>query len=165
MKTALVIIDMQTEFVDYACDKKVSGVYLRKIESICRAIRTAKKNRWPIVVVEYRGYGYTINPIVAELGKYKKVKVVTKRYDDGSDKLAPVLKSLKIHRVVYTGCNSDACVLDTVSGMLRWKMKHAKHQVYIPGTMTFNKTTVKANSPEVIRNMMQYRPTISRLVA
>jgi nicotinamidase-related amidase len=165
MKTSLVIIDMQESFVDYACDKKVSGVYLRKIESICRAIRTAKKHGWTIVVVEYEGYGYTIDPIVEAIGKYRKVRVVTKCIDDGSDELEPLLKRLKIQRVVYTGCNSDACVLATVKEMVKYEMPKVRHQVYIPGTMTFNSTTIRANSPAVIRKHLHYCPSISRLVA
>lgn len=152
---ALIIIDMQYDFVDYHnCRSRIQRMYKSRILSIRKSIRFAKNNLWNIIVVEYRGYGPTLVDIKDEIGSYK-YHTCMKSENDGTPSLSRLFKRLKITEAYYCGCNADACVLDTWRGMRGENYSHGvpncRHVVYVPGSMTFDCRTIRANSTNVIK--------------
>lgn len=108
--SALVIIDMQTEF-------HASNPYWL-IKNICEKIKLFKRDQRPIYVLEYSGDGPTQQPIMDLLCDYPKCYILEKSQDDGSKVITRHFMRHGISRHVYlTGVNADACVLQTAKGL------------------------------------------------
>lgn len=85
-------------------------------------ILEAKKNRRPIIVLEYAGCGSSYEFIYDLLRHYPKFASKTKRDDDGSEEVLEAVSELgirepKIYRVC--GVNTNYCVADTAYGLSR----------------------------------------------
>ena len=112
----LVIIDVQPVF-RAAKSKRIENPILREI-------KLAKKNKYPIIVVEYRKKGpswiqsRTCSFVTKELGG--NCVYVTKERDDGASVIAPALRKItKSKTIRVVGVNTGACVIETVNGMIR----------------------------------------------
>ena len=113
MSYSLIIIDMQ-EYFDAACDYRT--------QMACRkAIRKAMKDDAAILLVEYRGCGKTAATLAGLLDGYKNAHVVKKSNDDGGKEVVRKLRREKLPRgtIRVCGVNTDACVEDTVRGIMR----------------------------------------------
>lgn len=118
----VVVIDLQPHFAA-SCDKRL-------LANAERELRRARENNWPVMVVEYAGYGKTHDCLRNVLKGYKPKKVVTKSMDDGSNDIIGHCDQLewpKEHFIVF-GVNANACVRQTVDG-LSGKLPLAKIEV------------------------------------
>ena len=112
MKT-LIIVDMQDKF------SGAKNEWL--IEKIVSLVETAIHNGWPIVVLEYKGCGQTLDEIMKCLGSYSDYDVVEKQGVCGADQ---VLDHLSKNRSSWPldfavcGIYGDACVAATVNSLL-----------------------------------------------
>ena len=109
---ALCIIDLQEGF------RASNGPNLR--HAVTREIELAKRRNYPILVVEYSGFGKTESWVKEAIGSYP-AKYCTKKTDDGSKAIlgAGILKrhfGAKNYRIC--GINTDACIEKTVDGLI-----------------------------------------------
>ena len=90
------------------------------IKPILREVHLAKKNKYPIVVLEYK----TVNPdnqktlefITKEVQDY--ARFVMKYKDNGADYVDPVIRSLtRSKKIRVLGVNTGACVKSTVNAL------------------------------------------------
>lgn len=141
----VILIDMQFLFVDQLS----SGERDRIIPHQISIIQYCAKNNIPIVVLEYNGCGKTIDILQEELQKVKKLKIITKEYDNGflHTDLDNVLKKLKAKKLFLMGINAAACVLSTAQGALRFKdnYKIITHQSVIAGGVDISIDWYKKN--------------------
>jgi len=109
-KKTLIIIDMQESFVSSA--DRIAG-------TVCGLVRHAKKEQWPIIIVEITFSGKTLQPILEEIGpSYELVARVQKSKMDGGAEIIECIEELSwpLHTVVC-GVYGDQCVSHTVSGL------------------------------------------------
>ncbi len=125
IKDVLVIIDLQTDFVDALENQKV-------INNCKTLIKNSKKNKEYIAVVRMIGCGKNDPRIVQLLKNYKKVIYVNKIDGDGSKEIEKALKRKRFNRLKLCGCYLDQCVLDTSRGLLEkdFKVKILKNACY-----------------------------------
>ena len=139
---ALVIIDMQTGF---NTPKKALPEVLKRIAEFKNANR-------PIVLVEYRHFGHTIDEVMQAIGDYPTIKV-EKSNDDGGDEVSKVLK--KYHRrlkaLTLCGVNTCYCVGETALNLTS-----NGYKVKIRGTACHNWCD-KANCVENLRKNIKKR--------
>ena len=120
----LVIIDMQGGF------KAAKSRPL--IRSIIEQIRLSRSLNWPIVVVQYCGFGKTLYALRRELDGYDKVRYIIKHTDDGSHEVNGVIGELtKSRNFRICGVNTDQCVYFTTRGL---KILRYRVEVWSPGT-------------------------------
>jgi nicotinamidase-related amidase len=85
-----------------------------------KQIRLAKRRNDPIIFVEYTLCGHTHKVLMDLVQNYKSYKVIRKPRDDGSEEVLRCCN--KYHfptgHFKITGVNIDACVRDTVHGLL-----------------------------------------------
>lgn len=120
----LLIIDMQTKFLEYGNDSCIPGVK--------REIEQAIKDDANIIFVEYIDEGDTI-PELTDLVKHftpTRVHKVVKPYNDGSKNILQLIQQLNLpsQHFKVVGVNTDCCVLQTVSG-LKGKIPKIKMEV------------------------------------
>lgn len=127
-KTALVIIDMQPVFVTRG-GKNKSGSNPDKVKKILEvhlaAIKLAKKQKMPIVVLEYEGEGDTTEALKKEIKNYDQKAIILKDTDGAFDnqnkhkkELTDWLTQNHVKTLIITGANGGACVYQTISGAL-----------------------------------------------
>lgn len=142
----LVIVDMQTGFIDSDHDFAV-------ISGVIRAIKKAKKNLSDIIVVEYSGSGKTLPDIMRTLRGYRKVHRVQKHKDDGS---VPVLRNIRRNglglNLRVCGVNLDACVRRTVWGLVEKSAAEVK--------VLKQATNSSSYRPHVLRDMLISRVSV-----
>lgn len=113
-KPALVLVDMQPAFhFQY---------FKAEVRSSINQINRARRNNWPIYVLEYSGCGKTIKPIKEALKDYKLAHFTRKEINDGAHRVVAVQKRYKlpgISEVTICGINLGACVADTVYGLFQ----------------------------------------------
>lgn len=104
--TALVIIDMQPEFI----------ASYDVIDSVVRQVKKAKAKRHHIVLVEYRGSGKTHRSIRDAIGRYVHHRVL-KNFDNGGPNVVNLFDSedIEVNRIRACGVNIGACVAETVN--------------------------------------------------
>jgi hypothetical protein len=116
MAKALCIIDMQYHF--YAARST------RTARAVCREVRQAKENGWPILLVEYRMWNPkpTRPMILKEIGDYPKYHHVMKAGVDGSTEIlaAMSLWDVKATRLRVCGVETNVCIRETIKA-LRYK--------------------------------------------
>lgn len=114
---ALMVIDMQPEF-DTAHDPSV-------LQACTRAIRRAKRQEQPIIVVLYTPGScgtFLLNRLVAN---YEHTIYVYKDTDDGSQQVRRTLQQYDLAITDYDVCgvNLSACVMSTILGLVRHQDK------------------------------------------
>lgn len=107
----LVIIDMQSGFMD-------EDEY-DIVPAICRLIRHAKHNEWPIIVVEFSDNGDTNSDILAAIYNYPHFVTVMKGQCDGG---RDVIECIENHpawslNILICGIYGPECVANTVCGL------------------------------------------------
>lgn len=106
----LAIVDMQ-----YAFTASRSNTVIRNCQ---REIIKAKKNKNPIILVEYSSQGNTIPSLVKLIKGYKRTWIAVKSGTDGSREVSNIINHYNLPRNVRVcGVNTDACVQDTVEGL------------------------------------------------
>jgi len=105
----LVIIDMQTGFID-GCD--ATGAE----NVICKMVEHARQQKWGILVVEFDGYGDTIDSIAQAVGGYEMAHDVVKDHMGGGEE---VMECLNRHPelprdLVVCGIFGEQCVSRTI---------------------------------------------------
>lgn len=124
----LVIIDMQGGF---KASKSRST-----IRSIIEQIRLSRSLNWPVVVLEFKGFGKTLYALRRELEGYDKVRYVPKNDEDGSHEVNGVIGELtKSRNFRICGVNTDQCVYSTARGL---KVLKYRVEVWSPGTNAEN---------------------------
>lgn len=103
----LVIVDMQPRFDTSNC--------FRTRKNVRRLAKLFKAKKWPIVVLEYHGYGDTHEEIMDELRSYENLHRKVKFDDDGSQEVLET--NIPLDSVVVCGVNLCACVADTCAGL------------------------------------------------
>lgn len=109
----LVVVDMQPVFEASRKPDVVVGV--------TKQILTAMQNNWPIIFLEFKGSGQT-HPGLLKLTKgYRRKARISKTADDGSKEVIQTIRRREFsdENLVVCGVNIDACVWDTVHGLLK----------------------------------------------
>lgn len=111
MSKMLVIVDMQTQFR--------TAYKESTIKNVMHLTRLAMSQNWPIVVLEYVGYGSTHKCILDLLKPYKNVYFHRKSVDDGSRAVRMRMRKSKLNvsDIIVCGVNISACVRETVGGL------------------------------------------------
>ena len=112
MKDALLIIDLQDEFIDMKLDS-----YQMFIAQVVTCIKQYKKLKKPILLVDYYDSGETVPEITKAIGTYERCYPILKDDEDGSWQIAHVVEKLKLNKLHISGVNGCACVLETVQGL------------------------------------------------
>lgn len=119
----LVIVDMQESFLD--SDQ-------RRVKMHCkRLIKKAVQDRAPIIFLEYKGYGPTMDPLIKALGNYKNAYFLEKDDPDGSSEVQKALLKWKLpsNRLCIAGVNTDQCVFETAT-VLTGRLPKARIEVH-----------------------------------
>jgi hypothetical protein len=109
----LVVVDMQPYF---SCEKQI-------LQTCKREIKKAIAANNHIVFLEFTNCGVTDNELMLMMIEkgYSNYSIVSKNQNDGSlaiaDKIKPGIANLSSFRVC--GVYTDACVFDTVKGLLK----------------------------------------------
>ena len=134
MKT-LTVIDMQEEFTAANCPDTIA-----EVKKLCRK---ARRNKWPIILVEYAGAHQTLEEIQDVVKGYGQAFTLTKNKDDGSDVISKFVAGKNLpDGVVACGVNTQFCVHDTVRGLLE-----KNHRVEVV-KKACNGPTWKSTTPE-----------------
>lgn len=122
MQPTLVIVDMQSEFEAAMNPDVVVGV--------TQEILKAKEYGSPIILLEYEGCGRSHHGFLNLLKNYRRKASVKKVDDDGSTEVIRTIRRRCFNpfHIRVCGVNSDACVQDTVVGLLH-KLTHTKVEV------------------------------------
>ena len=108
MKT-LVIVDMQPKFQ--------SSQKEELIENVKKQITVANLNNWPIILLEFGGFGPTDQRILDALSTIEYYKK-TKDNDDGSEEVNETIEEFGLPRTVrLCGVNTNCCVYETYRGL------------------------------------------------
>jgi nicotinamidase-related amidase len=144
----LVIIDMQEEFIETA-QHALTGVF--------QAIRRAKANKSPILVVEYKSCGNTLPEIRRALKGYSRVRTVTKFDDDGSEEISQSLRRNRFSRKLrICGVNLDACVRSTIEGIFSDE-RRSHYSITLLGYATY---ATNCDTNDEISRFMTYNPNV-----
>lgn len=121
MAYTLVVIDMQDIFR--------SATHMNPLVGVTREVMTAIAKRQYILYVEF-DEARTLTPLLNLVKGYRKFGKVMKRFSDGSGEIIKCLKrkNFPFKKLRVCGVNSDACVLDTVNGLLK-KLPNSKIEV------------------------------------
>jgi nicotinamidase-related amidase len=103
---ALVVIDMQPNF------STAAPIIPQVVELVKSAIKEEKR----ILIVEFAHHEKTHEEILKEVQNYKKVKIIKKSSNDGSNEVMKALGPRPIELEVC-GVNLGACVQATVAGL------------------------------------------------
>ena len=107
----LVIVDMQEKFMHAEETYEI-------IPNICFLVEHAIYNNWPIIVVEYNGWGDTNLDIRETIGEYPHQKTIIKNDCDGGQKVIDYINNtLWPLNFVVCGIFGDMCVPLTVIGL------------------------------------------------
>ena len=119
---ALCIVDMQTGFDSHPF----------AIKGVLEQIELFKKHKWPIILVEYRHYGQTINQVMEKLEGYPVIKV-EKSDNGGGEEVAKALTLRRplIKNITMCGINTCYCVGETAIGLIQkdYNVKLSCHSV------------------------------------
>jgi len=113
----VILIDMQQLFV-----KKIKKKNRKRIiENQVFIIRWCVRENIPIVVLEYKGWGKTIDVLTEELKKVRDIRIVSKSYENGfyNTELAYILNEKNVKNLFLMGINASACVRRTANGAIK----------------------------------------------
>lgn len=144
-KYTLVIVDMQSDFS--SCDRALKGVN--------QAVRKAKTDRCPIVVVEFRNCNKTLKEVMDTIGEYKNVHKVTKPYCDGSKQIISTVKKHKLpDNLMFCGVETGVCVKQSIHGLINvHAVKPNKLYLINKATASHWKGSQKRCAVKSIKNM------------
>jgi nicotinamidase-related amidase len=110
-KFAVLIIDMQTKFLESFREKTRKNLLLSQIT----VLEIARKYSIPIIVVEYKNYGKTTEELSVFLDKIENVFYIQKKFDDAFKETAleDVLRGKGVEKIFLMGIYMDACVWQT----------------------------------------------------
>lgn len=114
--TALMVIDMQQDVVDGACDRDAV------VANISSLVDRARHGGIEIVWVQHSDQGLPRDSTgwqyVAELSRRDSEPLIHKRYGDSFEAtdLESVLAAREVGRLVVTGAQTDACIRSTIHG-------------------------------------------------
>lgn len=115
-EAVLIVNDMQPGF-EAARD-------IITIFAVSKQIEMAMALNLSIILVEYDAHemGATLPQITRLLEGYERFSVVSKSQDDGAAAILKTLcsKAIETQYFILCGVNSDACILDTVQGLVQW---------------------------------------------
>jgi nicotinamidase-related amidase len=106
----VLLIDMQKTFVN---NKEKKALIPRQIE----ILRACKNAGVPLIVVEYKDEGETLEPIKKEFAEFESIHKITKPLDDAfvGTMLEDLLQKIGAQKLLVMGVNACKCVYDTVS--------------------------------------------------
>jgi nicotinamidase-related amidase len=107
----LVIVDMQPGFIGVS-EKPI-------IPNVIKSVQYAIRQGWPIVVVEFEGYGETEVDVMAEVLKSPQYEIVTKHQCSGGEEVSEAChKRGWPNNFVVCGVYGDQCVSDTIATLV-----------------------------------------------
>lgn len=115
---------------------KIDSKEKRKIiRAQAEVIRVCASRDIPVVVLEYKGHGRTLDKLNKEIFCVKRVVRIIKRRDDGFSRtsLHRRLRKLKVGSLLFMGVNASHCVLDTARSA-----QELGYQVVTASTLTTN---------------------------
>lgn len=117
------IIDMQEKFLSEIDE---TGKW-NMIDAQKKIIKRLSEKNAPIIILEYRGYGGTIEELIQEIDFASNGISLIKGENDGfkGTKLHSILKRNHSHHLILMGVNATFCVKETAIGALI-----RKYQIY-----------------------------------
>jgi nicotinamidase-related amidase len=132
----ILLIDMQEYFIDLLSGPRHSEETKKLIQTQKRLLSFAKINKIPVFVLEYKGFGKTIDEVEESLRGNESYSVEKVRENGFTTKMEPdragligkiwenkeLIKGLKkkrIKKLIITGVYKTSCVLKTASGAKR----------------------------------------------
>jgi hypothetical protein len=125
MSYTLLVIDVQSYFE--AANSR------RLIRNCKREIRQAIKDKAAILLVEYDSCGRSSACIAKMVENYNRGFVIIKDDDDGSSEIFDAVNRFDLPRSRFkvAGVNTDACVQDTVTGLVNRLKRQKKKRLSI----------------------------------
>lgn len=114
----ILLIDMQDDFLQEIDEDEKA----REIPRMQEVLNYAGKRQVPIVVLEYRGHGETIEALKREIISLPTdIRYIVKNGDDGfyQTPLAEHLEQLGVKDLILMGVNATGCVKTTAYGALK----------------------------------------------
>ncbi|MDP2908607.1 MAG: isochorismatase family cysteine hydrolase [Nanoarchaeota archaeon] len=113
---AVLLIDMQAPFLKSILTEEQT----KEIPYQIGVLDYCKQKNIPVFVLEYEGYGPTIEVLKEKVDSLEKKVYVTKSCDDGftGTDLAEQLRKHNIDTLLLMGINATACVISTAEGAL-----------------------------------------------
>ena len=136
---------MQSDFS--SCDRALKGVN--------QAVRKAKIDRCPIVVVEFKNCWRTLDQVTKEIGDYDKVHFVSKSKCDGSKQIISVVKKHNLpDSLMFCGVETGVCVKQSIYGLINvHAVKPNKLYLINKATASHLKGSQKRTAVKRIREM------------
>jgi nicotinamidase-related amidase len=102
--------------------KTFTASTLKSVQRGCISeIKKAIKQNAPIVFVEYKSYGKTVEKLTQLVSKtnYTNVYTITKMSNNGAREIDKLLREKRLpkNHLRVCGVNTDCCVLETVDGL------------------------------------------------
>ena len=115
-KYAVLLIDMQKKFLN-KIDKSEKK---KQIRSQIEVLQYCSQKDIPAAVLEFNGYGCTIDELAYHINKLPRKRYLEKDRDDGftNKKLSKQLKEWGSEHVCLMGINASACVVRTGMGAI-----------------------------------------------
>lgn len=122
----LVVIDVQSGF----------QTAKRARAQVVKEVKRARKNKNPIVIVEYESWGDTFPSVAKAIDDYKKVVYVRKNQNDGGEKVLEAIeeKGWSTRAIRFCGVNRCYCVKQTVRTVVRKLPADTDIQIAIDAT-------------------------------
>lgn len=111
IRPAVVLVDMQTRFVDNLSPVKRDRIIKEQI----KVIHFCAEMALPLFVLEYIGYGQTIDLLKSEIEYVHQVTLLLKDLNDAfsEPRLDAKLADLLVNELIITGINASSCVFAT----------------------------------------------------
>jgi len=115
----VLLIDMQDRFFNLLEQDTRDELVAQQI----RVIRTCAQQDIPLVVIEYQGFGTTIESLACEITQVPRTLTITKKGSDGfiGTKLHKALRRLGAKKLALMGMNASCCVRDTAESAVSRK--------------------------------------------
>ena len=117
MNTAVILIDMQTDFIDEIEHKKRKEI----IQGQIGVLQACSKNDIPVITLEYANHGGTIAILRRYIGRVPRTQTIIKKCDDGfsNQQLKDELDKLDAKTLLLMGINANHCVKRTAESALK----------------------------------------------
>ena len=115
--SVVVLIDMQSRFIE----QLKGGVAEHLMTAQLQVLAHCAARDIPLVVLEYDGFGLTVEPLQGAIRRVLRHTFVVKGTDDGFNtcQLYGVLQAYEAETILFMGINAEACVRDTAASALR----------------------------------------------
>ncbi|MFA6408432.1 MAG: isochorismatase family protein [Candidatus Paceibacterota bacterium] len=143
-----VLVDMQKGFIrenSHARLRKIISAQIDVIRGVCVS------HDIPLIVLEYRGQGRTLEELEVEISCVKRVVRLIKRVNDGfyDGKLEEVLHRFRTGRLLLMGINASFCVMETAGTAIE-----LGYEIVTAHTLTTNTTSCSASKESDISNAL-----------